>query len=285
MLNGKLIAAGGMLTAVGAAAYAAHNFMAGKSEEMRERARGALHTSQVLGTDVESASRLNAVGFTEEAGSHFQKSLFDNSEGFKNLGLDARKLAAEPLTQALAEVGEALKKTQNPADRAAAAMEIFGHSGAELIPVLTGLKKKLDAVSESAVVTAEKVEKTKQYDAAKALADRQWSEGGEHAARDLGVGEDFETRFQRYKGAYAANIFGGKQGTADYWEKVEAEKTRVTNAGILDKFRPGVEAQARQKAEDEKRRAEWKKQQDEARAAIAGMGLTSEGGMIAAQPR
>ena len=265
----------GLMMDPAALAGKAFEFVTGKSEEMRERARQATHASQVLGTDVESASRLNAVGFTEEAGSHFQRSLFEGSEGFKNLGLDAKKLGAEPLSQALAEVGKALSNTKNPADRAAAAMDIFGKSGTQLLPVLNNLKAKLDDVSESAIVTAQQAERTKRYDAAARESSRAQQEAADRLARGMGGNEEGSS-FQEYTGAYATFLSGGD--TAKYWERVTNAKDRASRAQVAAPY-------AAMEQDKAARAAEWQARQKEAAATITALGLTSEGGMIAARNR
>jgi hypothetical protein len=59
---------------------------------------------------------------------------------FTAMGLDARKLASMKPDAAFLEVAEAIAQIPNPMDRAAAAMEVFGKSGADMLPFLTAGK-------------------------------------------------------------------------------------------------------------------------------------------------
>ena len=55
---------------------------------------------------------------------------------------------------------------KDPATRAAAAVEIFGREGMEVLPMLAGLKDRMAEVGEAALVSQEKLKKTKRYDRA-----------------------------------------------------------------------------------------------------------------------
>lgn len=54
----------------------------------------------------------------------------------KRLGLSATELANIPLDQAFLRISDAILKLDSPAQRVSAAMDIFGKSGAELLPLL-----------------------------------------------------------------------------------------------------------------------------------------------------
>ncbi len=72
-----------------------------------------------------------------------QKSLVDAvkdgagpaSKAFALLGLDANKLATSSPADALQQIGDKINAIQNPALRTAAALEIFGKQGSELLPL------------------------------------------------------------------------------------------------------------------------------------------------------
>ena len=70
-----------------------------------------------------------------------QKALAEAASGgagrslFAGLGLDAQKLASSAPGQAFEQIGSAINKLGNPTERAAAAMQIFGRSGGELLAV------------------------------------------------------------------------------------------------------------------------------------------------------
>lgn len=57
-------------------------------------------------------------------------------EAFAALGLDFQKLGTLTATDQFAVIAEKIKNIDNPAQQAAAAVEIFGKSGAELLPLL-----------------------------------------------------------------------------------------------------------------------------------------------------
>lgn len=58
------------------------------------------------------------------------------SNVFNKLGLDAAKLANMPADQAFTEIAQKLADIKNPAERAAAATQIFGKAGQSLLPLL-----------------------------------------------------------------------------------------------------------------------------------------------------
>ncbi len=80
-----------------------------------------------------------------------QKSLIDASSGsgaassaFSQLGLNVKNLLDLTPDQQFAKIGEALDGIENPAQRTAAAMAIFGKAGRDLIPVFENFKQKSD---------------------------------------------------------------------------------------------------------------------------------------------
>lgn len=58
------------------------------------------------------------------------------ADAFRSLGLDARQLQALQTDQAIGLIADRLNAIQNPAQRAAAAVAIFGKSGQSLLPLL-----------------------------------------------------------------------------------------------------------------------------------------------------
>jgi len=57
---------------------------------------------------------------------------------FKRLGLDAGQLASMDRVQAFGQIADAIGRIPNPAEQAAAAVELFGKSGADLAPLMAG---------------------------------------------------------------------------------------------------------------------------------------------------
>lgn len=58
------------------------------------------------------------------------------ADGFNKLGLDPIRISAMSTSEAFQEIADKISSMPDQADRAAAAFEIFGKSGAELLPVL-----------------------------------------------------------------------------------------------------------------------------------------------------
>jgi hypothetical protein len=69
-------------------------------------------------------------------------------EAFKALGIDLETLKDKSPTEVFTQVGEAIGGLQNPSDRTAAAMAIFGRQGASLIPVFLKDKDAIRALGE-----------------------------------------------------------------------------------------------------------------------------------------
>jgi hypothetical protein len=69
-------------------------------------------------------------------------------DAFASLGLDAGALSQMDSTSAFAAIAESISKIENPAKRASLAVDIFGKSGAKLIPTLMQGKAGLAASAE-----------------------------------------------------------------------------------------------------------------------------------------
>ena len=96
--------------------------------------------------------------------------------------LDPEKLMAKPLEEALGDVSAAFDKIKNPADRANAAVELFGRSGAEIIPTSKLMRENIDRLSESQLFNAKDVARAKSFEHAKSEA---WSQGQDLAGTTL----------------------------------------------------------------------------------------------------
>ena len=76
-------------------------------------------------------------------------------EAFKALGISAKDFKGLSLDQQFLVIAEQISKLEDPADRARAAVDIFGKSGANLLPMFEkGSKGVQDALSEAAKVGA-----------------------------------------------------------------------------------------------------------------------------------
>lgn len=72
------------------------------------------------------------------------------AEAFKGIGLDAQALFNMKPDEAFKRIADGIAKIQNPANRAATAMAIFGKSGQSLLPLLMSGSKGIDAAIASA---------------------------------------------------------------------------------------------------------------------------------------
>jgi hypothetical protein len=117
--------------------------------------------SQRTGASIEALSRLgfaaqmggSSLEAVEGGSKKLQKALGEaiggNKEAaasFARLGLSVSAVAAMPLDQQMATIGEAITNIEDPVQRANAAMDIFGKSGTDLIPMFNGLS---DAVARA----------------------------------------------------------------------------------------------------------------------------------------
>jgi len=92
-------------------------------------------------------SKLMGVGFDEQMLSRFQRSNEDDRTpeqqgAFAKLGLDPDKLETESLKDALGQVAGGFDQLGDPADKASAAMTLFGRAGADVIATLGSMQPK-----------------------------------------------------------------------------------------------------------------------------------------------
>lgn len=77
-----------------------------------------------------------------------QKAIVGGSGAFERLGLSTEKLKRMSPTDALRAVAAQIQKMPNAAVRAAVAMELFGKSGGELLPILQSLGPEFETARE-----------------------------------------------------------------------------------------------------------------------------------------
>lgn len=82
-----------------------------------------------------------------KAATKLYKTLAENPDAFGNLGLSAKTLSAVDLPTKLGMIGDALNKIENDEQRVAAAMDVFGKSGADLLPLL---QNGMEGIAKSA---------------------------------------------------------------------------------------------------------------------------------------
>lgn len=78
------------------------------------------------------------------------KNLGANSKAFEEIGLDPKKLKSQDAIQSFGEIADAINKLPNAADRANAAMSIFGKGGMALMPTLQGGSESIKAMADEA---------------------------------------------------------------------------------------------------------------------------------------
>lgn len=102
--------------------------------------------SQRLGLSVESFTALSGAAEMSQISTEdliksltfMEKNLGKNSKAFDKLGLSASSLGSMGAHDAFLKIADAIAALPTPAERTAAAMEIFGKSGAKLLPILSG---------------------------------------------------------------------------------------------------------------------------------------------------
>jgi hypothetical protein len=181
---------GSSVSAIGAKIFAAglglKAALSGAAAIFAETGAGLAHMSERTGVSVEALSQLSyAADQTGVDMEGFEKSLGKmqqnlghamigdeaGAKGFDRLGLSIQKLAKESPEQQLMEVAEAIRRIPDPAERAAAATDVFGKAGKQLLPFLmqgkagiTGLMKEADrlglTMSAGDAAAAEELERS-----------------------------------------------------------------------------------------------------------------------------
>ncbi len=109
------------------------------------------------------------------ASRHVEKAISEAGKGsgamsdlFRQMGLDAKDLAGKSLEDQFTAIADGLKSLPNEADRTAAAMELLGRAGVDMLPVLrkgsAGLKDLFQQGREAgAIISSEDAAKAKEY--------------------------------------------------------------------------------------------------------------------------
>jgi hypothetical protein len=160
-VKGGLLALGGAVSAARVAMAAAIKSTADYASEIHDLSAAtgvSTDNLQVLGY----AGKLAGVGLEEVAQglAHLSRSAFEASTAggeagaaFFRLGVDAYDATGKvkDINQLLPEVAAALGRIQNPTERTALAMQVFGRSGARLTQTLTKFGGDMEAVRKEAV--------------------------------------------------------------------------------------------------------------------------------------
>jgi NTP pyrophosphatase (non-canonical NTP hydrolase) len=155
MMGAKLTAVGTAITAPLAGAAAA--FAAVGDSIQKVAARTGLSAEAISGLAF-AAEQSGADMATLEKGIRtMQRTLADAAAGggaaaeaFRRLGMDVGTLASQSPEQQFMAMATALAAIENPGERAAAAMRIFGRAGAGLLPMLAGGAAGIDELRAEA---------------------------------------------------------------------------------------------------------------------------------------
>lgn len=113
--------------------------------EMHDRTGIAVKDLVILRQSFEDAS-LSAEDVGTSIGK-MQKAIIDGSKGFDDLGLKTKRLLDLGPAEQFAQIGKSIMAIENPAKRAAVAIEVFGKAGAKLLPIFAsglGNSKQLE---------------------------------------------------------------------------------------------------------------------------------------------
>ncbi len=152
-----------MVEAMGIALLAEHLVEAAKSAaEFGDRIE---HAAQKTGMSAES---LQGLGFAAKMSdvdfqsltiglTHLSRAMLQTQQGslqsasaFRSVGLSAQQLQSMSMDEVLAKVADRFHATRDGATKTALAMQIFGRSGAELIPLLDRGSEGIDALKAKA---------------------------------------------------------------------------------------------------------------------------------------
>jgi hypothetical protein len=239
-------------------------------------AREVGRQSAMLGQGVEDTSRMMGVGFDPMMLSRFQRVLGEQTpeqlKSIGDMGLDAKKLAAEPLKQALGEVAAAFDKLKSPVERSTAAQHLFGRAGAEVIAVLKGMKTNEELLGKHEIVTPEQVARTKAWDNSLKGAKNTWHD----LIGTLG-GEGTGTNIMRRIEAMGA---GTEEEKVRMRKRQWQEDYNRDNAAALEKERVAEEkfAEAQSRRLD-LLRVKWKAYDDSVKSATAQLNAMRDAGL------
>ncbi|AMV22327.1 hypothetical protein [Planctomyces sp. SH-PL14] len=153
---GALLSAAGAGAATGMLALSKSYADAGSAiDDMSQRTGVAVkfiselrYAAQMSGTSIEACEKA-IVAMSRSLYSADEESK-GAVESLRNLGLSVGDLKGKSPDQALLAIAEALSRVEDPSRRTALAMKVFGKSGTELIPMLSGGRKGIEELVKSA---------------------------------------------------------------------------------------------------------------------------------------
>jgi hypothetical protein len=169
--------AAGLAAAAGGAVIArkAFGFLKGAADDAGALSRASMGLSRTTGLDVKASSewvsmtkeRGLEIGKVQQSFGAFAKTLTNTartgkgaSASFEQLGLDAKVLAALPPDLRMGMVADSFKALPDGAEKTALAMQLFGKSGRDLLPILNmgakGINEQLDAMDKFGLAVDQK---------------------------------------------------------------------------------------------------------------------------------
>lgn len=159
-VGGKIIGFGGALTALaagGSLAYLVKQSMESIDATAKLSDRLGIATESLVGlqhaADLSGVSAESLTGGLEKMLKTIGDAASEGGAGaaaLDKLGLSADALANMPTDQAFGEIAQGLSEIQNPAERARVAMDIFGKSGQQLLPMMLQGREGIAAAMEEA---------------------------------------------------------------------------------------------------------------------------------------
>lgn len=185
----------GGLAAAGAAGAGLISWLGGATKQLMEMSG---HLSDLAAKTGVSTDALQTLGFAgslvgvsmEDIAtgvSKMQKAITDGDKSFAALGLSVEKLRGMKPEDQFIAIAEKIAAIQDPAQRTAAAMDVFGKSGAQLLPLITS---DLGAAAEKArelgiVLGGETVAAADKLGDSVDIASQAWTAFGNQAAAAL----------------------------------------------------------------------------------------------------
>jgi TP901 family phage tail tape measure protein len=140
---GAVLGAGGMGIAIKAFADAG-----GALDDISQRTGASVEAISGLGYAAKMSG--SSIEDIEKGIRKMQQGIAGGSDALTALGLDPATLSAASPEQQFAMIADKIAQISDPAERVTAAMEIFGKSGANLLPLLSTGSKGIDALRKEA---------------------------------------------------------------------------------------------------------------------------------------
>lgn len=165
--GGALVGAGAVLAPISASVKAFAD-AGGALDDMAQRTGASVEALSGLGYAAKMSG--SSIEDVEKGIRTMQKGLIAGDESFAGLGLSIEALRSMSPDEQFKAIADRLASIDDPAERASKAMEIFGKSGADLVPLLSGGAKGIEALTNEAAKNGA-VMSGEQADAAAKLGD------------------------------------------------------------------------------------------------------------------